>query len=140
MMKITENLRIQHNEILQAVEDISSCMTAEKLSEDATQVFGLLLALSDNLSFHLKREDTALYPALFRHPDKKISKLAKKYMDEMGGIRQAFKQYTARWPHATSIQDSPEDFIAETREIFDTLCERIKKEDTFLYPMLEIVP
>jgi hemerythrin-like domain-containing protein len=138
IMSITNNLKIQHMEIMTVVDDISSRLTAAELSEDATHVYGLLLAFSDQLSFHLKREDKALYPALFRHPDKQISKLAKKYIEEMGGISKAFKEYTARWPHAASIQEGSGDFIRETKEIFATLCARIEKENTVLYPRLEI--
>jgi iron-sulfur cluster repair protein YtfE (RIC family) len=137
-MSITDNLRIQHSEIIAVLDDISSHLTAAELSDDSTHVYGLLLTLSDQLSFHLKREDKALYPALFRHPDKQISKLAKKFYEEMGGISKAFQEYTARWPHAASIQDSSADFIRETKEIFATLCDRIEKENTVLYPRLEI--
>jgi len=67
-----------------------------------------------------------LYPALFRHPDKQISELAKKYIEEMGGISEAFNQYLSGWPHAASIQERPDDFISETQKIFDTLGKRIE--------------
>ncbi len=135
-MSVTKNLIIQHKEILKVVDDISSRLITDELSKDATYIYGLLLELSDNLGAHLRQEDEALYPALFRHPDKHISKLAKIYIEEMGGIDKAFKHYLSGWPHAAVIQEKPEEFIAETRKIFSTLCERIKKENSILYPLL----
>jgi len=138
-MSITDNLRMQHKELLEIVEDMSSCLTPDQLLKEAAHVHSLLLTMSETLKFHLTREDTALYPALFRHPDKKISALAKKYLEEMGGISDAFGKYLAKWPHARSVQENPKDFINESREIFDALSRRIDKEDNELYPLLDVI-
>lgn len=136
---ITDNLRIQHKELLEIITEMSSCLSPDQLAKDAAYVHGMLLNMSATLKFHLTREDQALYPALCRHPDKKISVLAKKYLDEMGGINDAFEQYAARWPHAMAIQENPEGFIKESREIFAALSRRIDREDNGLYPLLDVV-
>jgi iron-sulfur cluster repair protein YtfE (RIC family) len=137
-MKVTDNLRRQHKELMEIVTEITSHLIPDKLAKDATYVSGLLLELAEDLRVHLAREDKALYPALFRHPDKMISKLAKDYLDEMGGISDAFESYLTRWPHAMVIQDDANHFINQTRGIFESLSNRINKEDNVLYPLLEV--
>jgi hemerythrin-like domain-containing protein len=138
-MKVTDNLRRQHKELLEIVTEITSHLIPDELSKDATYISRQLLELAENLNVHLGREDKALYPALFRHPDKKISKIAKKYLNEMGGISYTFESYMTRWPHSMAIQDDPNQFISETRGIFESLSNRINKEDNILYPLLEVI-
>lgn len=136
-MGITDNLRMQHKEILEITTQILSCLNSEELSKDAAQVQDLLSELAKTLEFHLMREDDSLYPALRTHPAKSVKALAKIYIDKMGGIRDEFKNYMASWPDAKSIQDNADDFISETRIIFETLSRRIDKEDNELYTLVD---
>lgn len=136
-MGITDNLRIQHKEILEIVNQIQSCLNSEELSRDAAQVRDLLSKLAEILEVHLIKEDDSLYPALLTHPAKSVQALAKIYMDRMGGIRDVFKKYIIKWSDAKSIQDNADDFISETSAIFLLLSKRIHKEDYELYPLID---
>lgn len=136
-MAVTDNLRKQHKQLLDIVNQMSACLRTDKILKDASQVRSLLSKLTRNLTYHLLMEDDALYPALFRHPDKKVRSLAKKYFKEMGGISAEFKRYVAKWSQVITVQKNPDDFISETRGVFDGLLRRIDKEDNELYTLVE---
>jgi hemerythrin-like domain-containing protein len=137
-MAITANLKKQHKEILDIVERISVLLNPDVLSQDAEKAEILLSKLTGHLELHLAWEDEALYPALLRHPKEEIRILTKVFSEEMGGISRTFARYTANWPNAAAIQQDPDSFINESREIFDSLSSRINQENNHLYPLLEL--
>jgi len=51
----------------------------------------------------------------------------------MGGIGQAVKTYKEKWSSALEIQKEPNEFIKQTKGIFDALVKRIDKENNELY-------
>ncbi len=136
-MGITDNLRIQHKEILDIVKQIQSYLNPEELSQDAAEVQDLLSKLAKVLEGHLIKEDDLLYPALRTHPAKSVQALAKIYIDRMGGIRDVFNKYIIKWSDAKSIQDNTDAFISETSAVFLLLSKRIHKEDYELYPLVD---
>jgi hemerythrin-like domain-containing protein len=134
---VTENLREQHREILHIAQQISTLLNGGEQLKDGAEINSLLSELSGCLNYHLVMEDEALYPALFRHPDKKVVAVAKRYFDDIGGLRKEFKSYLSRWPDAEAIEGNMDGFINETRGIFEALSRRIDKEDDSLYPLLD---
>jgi iron-sulfur cluster repair protein YtfE (RIC family) len=137
-MAITDNLKKQHKEISDIVKQISVLLNPDVLSQDAEQAGILLSKLTENLELHLAWEDEALYPALQRHPKEEVRILTKVFSEEMGGISKTFARYTANWPNAAAIQNDPDSFINESRDIFASLSSRINQENNHLYPLLEV--
>jgi hypothetical protein len=45
--------------------------------------------------------------------------------------------YVERWPTASSIQEEPDGFVAQTQEVVAALLARIDRENGELYAMLE---
>ncbi|MBE9502665.1 MAG: hemerythrin domain-containing protein [Proteobacteria bacterium] len=133
----TDDFRAKHQELLSIASQISDQLDASKLAEDAKQARSLLSTLAGKLGMHLAVEDRNLYPELLNHDDENIRATAKRFIDEMGGIADAFKTYVNKWPHSKTIQDNPGDFITETKGIFNALAARISKEDNELYSMVD---
>jgi len=135
-MGITDNLRKQHKEILEAATKISKLINSEDASKEVNQIHNLLSELEGRLHFHLLTEDESLYPALLRHPNKKIVKLTKQFQREMGGLLHEFQNYIKKWPNAVAVQNNLDEFVNETARIFDALAYRIDKEDNELYSLV----
>ena len=136
-MKVTDNFRKQHVEILETVNEILGSMDATSLEKDATKIRHLLSKIAGKINVHLAMEDKSLYPKMINHDSEKVRKIAKTYMNEMSNINQKFKNYISKWPNPMVIQADSRAFIRETREIFAALQRRIERENVELYPLLE---
>ncbi len=133
----TERFRNQHNELLKIATDISAHLNVDELSHDAREVRSLLSQLLGKLTVHLSMEDKSLYPELLKHSDEKISSLARKFIDEMGGIGESVNIYKDKWSNHIRIKEDPSGFIAHTKDIFNALSERIEIENSELYNILD---
>ncbi len=136
-MAYTEKFRIQHGELLNVVKSIAALLDADKLRADATEARHLLSVLHGKLSVHLAMEDKSLYPRLLRHHDSDIRATTQRYMDEMGSLAGAFKDYVGHWPTPSAIQANPDTFIAETNGVFEALGKRVQQENSELYVLAD---
>ena len=132
-MSFTDKFRTQHNEILQIAKE----MTAELKGEADPAILRKLLSnLAGKLNFHLAMEDQALYPRLMDRKDSDTKQLAKKFMDEMGGLGKVFTTYNDKW-QVSVIRKDPAGFQSETQAVFAALTKRIARENTELYPLAD---
>ncbi len=136
-MSKTTNFRTQHKELLQIATEMSSHLKESELANDANCVRSLLSKLAGKLTVHLAMEDKNLYPSLLNHEDERVRTTAKRFIDEMGGIQEAFSKYVRNWPTSAHIQKNPSGFISETKAIANALSQRIAKEDNELYNMID---
>lgn len=136
-MAYTEKFRAQHGELLNVVKAIAQLLDATGLRKDAKEVRHLLSVLHGKLSVHLAMEDKSLYPRLMRHHDSEIRATTQRYVDEMGSLAGAFKDYIGRWPTPSAIQTDPETFIAETGGVFEALGKRVQQENSELYVLAD---
>jgi hemerythrin-like domain-containing protein len=134
-MEVTETFRVQHNELLVIAKEIAANLKADVLRKDASAVRFQLSQLAGVLTVHLSAEDRWLYPKLSAHPD--AAEIAKRYVDEMGGLKEAFGAYMKRWNTSTDIQANPEAFVKDTQGIFEALSNRIDRENRELYPLAD---
>jgi hemerythrin-like domain-containing protein len=133
-MSATANFRKQHAEILEIAKNIDA--TLPRLPGGASDVRAQLNSLAAKVNIHLAIEDEALYPRLRAHPDARIQSTANKFTDEMAGIKDAFQKYLKAWTEA-AIRANAAAFAAETKSLFGALGQRIKRENTELYPLLD---
>ena len=131
----TALMRIQHEELIELTAKISSYFNS--LTKDAEEVRLQLALLGLKLRTHLALEDHALYPQLFKHESNSVKELAKLYLEEMGGLHTTFGVYKGKWSTTESIQEAPGEFIQDTTEMFAVLINRIKREDTELYDLVD---
>lgn len=133
-MSRTDRFREEHNTFIKQVTEISNYFSdVAKVSANASQIRSILSQLAGAVRLHLGTEDQSLYPALMKCEDTKVSAMAKTFQMEMGGIKQAFEDYSKKWATALLIQANPSDFIKESKAVFDVLRKRIDRENTELY-------
>ena len=133
-MSFTSKFREQHAEILGIAKKVDAAMA--KLPDAAADVRTELTALAAKVNVHLAMEDDALYPRLHAHADPKVRNLAKKFTDEMSGIKAAFQKYIQTW-NEPAIRRDATGFVAATKGLFAALAQRIQRENTELYPLLD---
>jgi hemerythrin-like domain-containing protein len=132
-MNIIQNFREQHDELLIIANKIWSCLHVPALADDASGVRMLLADFLGKLTVHLAMEDNVLYPRLLQNSDRNIRTSAQTFVREMGSISDDLKIYKTRWTSALIIQENPEQFIEQTKNIFEKMVKRIEKENEELY-------
>lgn len=135
-MAVTEPLRKHHAELAEAVGQISASLDPQRLAKSAGEIRSRLSALIGKLSIHLAMEDNSLYPSLAKHADAKVRDIGAKFAREMAGVKPALEAYGKKWSEAEIMRDAAT-FCTETRKLFAVLGDRIKRENTELYPLLE---
>ncbi|MEE9613450.1 MAG: hemerythrin domain-containing protein [Thermodesulfobacteriota bacterium] len=133
----TEDLRRQHGELLDIVTEMSALLNEDALKEEAGPIRSLLSKFAAKLSTHLKMEDIKLYPVLIDNADEKVRSVANDFMEEMGGLKDAFGKYLDNWPTVPKIQKDPAGFVTQTKGIFEALGKRIEREDNQLYKIFD---
>jgi hypothetical protein len=136
-MKHTDRYRQQHAEIMTLATQLSKRLSPATLVDEAAEVRKLLGDLAAKIVVHLAAEDTVLYPKLFNSKNSATQALAKRFANEMGLIAQTFRAYVTRWATETAIRSKPEDFAKESQAIIKALGERIRRENTELYPLAD---
>lgn len=136
-MSKTDNLRNQHSDMAKLITDISSKLNVDYCKTNASDLTHKLASLVGKLKIHLSTEDRALYPTLLASKDPKVKNTAEAFMKEMGGIAPSVEAYFAKWVLVKNVQANPEQFIKETKGLFDALAKRIDREHKDLYPLLD---
>jgi hemerythrin-like domain-containing protein len=132
-LKITTQLRIQHDELLALAAELSAQLDLQRLSDDERACREVLRKLLGKLNVHLALEDKILYPKLFGHARKDIVQLARRFTDEMGSLGAEVKEFAERWEAERSIQGRPAAFVEECRGLLAALGRRIQRENAELY-------
>lgn len=136
-MASTTRFREQHTELMALAGEIAAMLDPARVKGEPEKIRHLLSQLAGKLKIHLAVEDNALYPTLLAHPSPEIQAKAKAFVDEMGGIKQAFMAYLDKYPSPRELEASPEAFVRDTRGLFAVLEKRIHAEDTDLYQVLD---
>ncbi|MBI5902218.1 MAG: hemerythrin domain-containing protein [Deltaproteobacteria bacterium] len=133
----TDHFRQTHDELLQLAGEISKLLTPAELRKDATKARSLLSKLAGKLSVHLQMEDNSLFPSIEKYNDARLNSMLKVFVNEMGGLKDAFTKYTNKWANPDHIKNNAVEFINETKSIFNALAKRIKQENTELYKLID---
>lgn len=135
-MAVTDNFRKQHAEMIEAVHSIQLQLKPELLAAGAADIRNTLSQLFGKLSLHLAMEDNSLYPRYQKHADAKVRDTADRFAKEMSGVRPAIQAFSQKWTER-EIKADPSGFCAETTRLFNLLADRIRREDTDFYPLLD---
>lgn len=131
------NLKRQHREIQDMVNELLSLLNPNILQRNPVSVRTKLSALSGKLSIHLAMEDKYLYPMLIENGRSGVQATAKKFFTEMGDLVDVFQNYSHKWLNPNSIKANSHEFITDSNNIFRTLQQRIERENRELYPLFE---
>jgi len=133
----TTVFRKQHEGIVEIVNRILASLDHDALSNNTHGIRKLLTKLSNNVKIHLILEDTALYPILANSDNTEVKAISLQYMEEMGVISNSYSTYVEKWSIGSSIKDSTETFINETKDILGALLNRIDRENKGLYQIVD---
>ena len=137
-MSATAIYRKQHAELVELIQAIAGNLDESALANGAAaDASEMLTKLAGKLLVHLAAEDYGLYPKMIESGNGEAVSTAKQYQDEMGGLKEAFTGYYAKWNGAEKIRADAAGFIAETQGVFKALGERVQKENTVLYPLAD---
>jgi hemerythrin HHE cation binding domain-containing protein len=136
-MSSLAQLRQEHAELVMIVRELQS-MIDRDVPPPSVDLFGVRRKLSTVLIAHLKAEDWVLYPPLLSCDDSEIAATAKQFVDEMGGLAQAYSVFNERWD-ALSIESDWAGYRKAASGIIEALTNRIIRENRDLYPLLEKV-
>ncbi len=128
-------LRIEHCEILRIVERLRY-LIGQSSPPPQLHLFALRHELSSTLISHLMTEDWLLLPTLLASPEQHIAATARAFIDEMGGLGIAYRAHCEQW-NADAITADWAGYCIESGALLDTLTNRIAREDSDLYPLLE---
>jgi hemerythrin HHE cation binding domain-containing protein len=132
----TKTYRRQHGEIVKLVQGVQAFLLPGSLPGAAHAARLKLSELAAKVDVHLAMEDGSLYPALMAHNDPRVRDTASRFNNEMSGVRAVFEVYRTKWTESAIRADSA-GFIEETNRLFAALANRINRENTELYPLLE---
>lgn len=135
-MSRTQNLRRQHAEMLNLVNEIVDELNEKNLKMDSLPVIKLFGSLMGKLKIHLSLEDDMLYPDLLKSTNPQVRSKADQFKKEMGSIGKTVESFAKKWQPDT-IKSNPAVFINETKDLFKVLGNRIDRENNDLYPMLD---
>lgn len=130
-------LRQEHAELVRIVGDLQQ-MIEQDAPPPSVELFNLRRKLSGVLIAHLKAEDWLLYPPLLTCSDPEIAATARQFVDEMGGLAQAYSVFNERWD-ALSIESDWPGYRKAAANIIEALTNRIVRENRDLYTLLEKV-
>ena len=136
-MQTLDGYRSTHSLLRQMIEDLRALLTQERLRlhPNAKTACELLCDLGERVRQHLTDEDWGLYPSLLIHEDPNVASLAWGLIGDERPLRKRFDDYWARWLMDCNF-DFSDAFLAETREVFDLIAERIEREERTLLPKL----
>ncbi|CAN5256246.1 hypothetical protein BH09PSE1_BH09PSE1_30130 [soil metagenome] len=136
MLDIDE-LRRQHRDIMLRATDLLGIGERVKTRQDALEARAGIEGIDRMLIDHLTLEDVQLYPALLGCADANVAALAADCAEEMGGILGAWVAYRDQWS-ASAILSDPRRFSAATAGVIGALALRVERENTELYPAMEV--
>ena len=134
-MSSLAQLRAEHAELVKIVGELQLLIDRDT-PPPSVELFQVRRKLSSVLIAHLKAEDWVLYPPLLSSHDPVIADTAQHFVDEMGGLAQAYSVFNERWD-ALGIEVDWAHYRAEAKGIIDALTSRIVRENRDLYPLLE---
>ena len=134
-MSITTALRNDHAELFRHIGQLR-LIISRSTAPTSIEMFQFRQGFTKMMLAHLTTEDWVLYPAMLRSIDFEVVATAKRFMDEMGGLREAYKSWLTRWP-TDAIGEQWAAFVVETNSLLDALSNRIQRENYELYPLVD---
>jgi hypothetical protein len=137
-MKTLEEFRVRQDELISMINDLKLMMQPEnlKIKPNAKTAYQCMCDLGDKMKSHLSEEDRSVYPSLLIHEDPKLKSLAWGFISGERPLRKQFETYYRKWLKECDFTFS-EEFLSDTREIFEAVEERINREQSVLLPRLE---
>lgn len=126
-----ERLIGEHAEITALARTLTRAIEA---GEDADAKHAALIALADDLTDHLAREDADIYPRLMMSADEGAASAAREAVRKFETLAADWAVYVTRWSR-DAIDADARGFAEDSADILARLAARVKVENDLLYPM-----
>ncbi|MBF0434259.1 MAG: hemerythrin domain-containing protein [Magnetococcales bacterium] len=130
-------LKEQHAEIVLDMEHLQEMLRHPVCLECEQNVRKLMKILDQRVILHLVQEDQLLYPKLLQSGYAPIQDMARRFIQEMGGMAVEFSRYMQQWQSADELVTHWEQFVEQTRQLADRLIRRISREENELFPLID---
>jgi DUF438 domain-containing protein len=131
-------LKNQQHEIREITSTLLKLLTPEQqaVGTIARVTHTLLCDLCEKVSDHLAQEHRGMFPELLNHGDQSIQNMVWGFINNDKPLRLEFNEYKHKWLKHCEYAITPQ-FLEETRQILQTLENRILLEDSNMIPKLE---
>lgn len=136
-MRKTETYRQHHQELRAIAARIEALLDADAIAADPSGIAAVVRELFGKFSVHLAIEDNSLYPRAKALADARLREVASRFETEMGGLSRRFDGYRQSWPGPLAIARDPALFASETRTVLEALKERVGREESQLYDLID---
>ena len=137
-MTTLADLKNQQGEIREMTTALLNLLTAEQqaVGTIAQVTHTLLCDLCDKVNQHLAEEHKGVFPELLSHGDQSVQNMVWGFINNDKPLQVEFKDYQHKWLRNCEYAVST-DFIRETKQILESLEERMQLEDSKMMPKLE---
>jgi hemerythrin-like domain-containing protein len=134
-----ERFTTQHVEMLYAAEQMANTLSVEALSKTsaADRTHHELQHLVAKVDDHFRVEDVAFNDIIAGGEDDELREHVERHMGEVGGLRQLFQEFSARWGTVEAVAADVNRFAHDAMVLLDMMTYRISQEDTVLFPMIQ---
>ena len=126
----------QHLAILAAIDDLRQ-LARGGVAAQAQAIAGQIVAMSGLIKLHLAVEQRYLYPAAQASGVATVARMGRAYENEMHGIAGAYLEFAGRWNTPVRLEAEPDAFRSEANSVLHALYQRMRREDSELYPAIE---
>ncbi|MDE2310293.1 MAG: hemerythrin domain-containing protein, partial [Betaproteobacteria bacterium] len=110
-------------------------LNPQAAKDKSAYIHAALDRLARKISMHLQVEDIVLYNLM--QADPKVKATADRFQREMVDIKTALTGYLGKYATPEAIAANTAGFIADTQGILKALGDRIRREESELYPMFD---
>lgn len=136
-MSKTASYRQHHEELRAIAARIDRVLDRDGLTATPDEAAAVVRELFGKFSVHLAIEDKSLYPRAKAAGDVRLHAVASRFESEMGDLGKRFDAYRQSWPGPLAIGRDPARFAQETRAVLTALRERVAREETELYDLID---
>lgn len=130
----------RQNDKITELSNVLSYLIDDRAVCDTSVTCDLFFEYVDRVRQHLEVEEKELYQGLLAHKDNKVCNTARMFLSGSGEIKRVFSQYLKRWCKNKELRINDHDqFVKETREMFELVLRRIEDEVENLYPTVREV-
>jgi len=136
-MKNLDQLKRQHVEIFEVLNNTKSLIQKKDLENDSMAIAKNINNIAGKLQVHLNNEDRFLYPAFLKSESAELKTKAQAYSSEMGDLSSVYTDFKTKYNTRSKIMADSAAFLSDAKTVFDAIEKRIEKEDHDLYKLAE---
>ena len=133
-----DKFKQEHVAILSAIDQLRE-LARSGVAPQSQAIAEQIVAMSGLIKLHLAVEQRYLYPAVQASGVAKVARLGLQYENEMQGIAGDYLAFAGRWNTAARLAQEPDAFRSEANTVLHALYQRMRREDTELYPAIEAI-